>query len=247
MKSAALKVNNLSVTLGSARILDQIGFEVNRGESVGIIGPNGSGKTTLFNALGGFLKRESGQIFLSGREISSLTPNQRAMLGLGRVFQNSGIFRELSLEENLQIALESRDSRFRTFFPAVKLAKSRKLIIENELKKVGLLDKRFEKAGSLSGGQLRLLEIVRTVMFKATVLLLDEPTAGVAPGMKEKVGELISGLSKSGSTILIIEHDLRFIQNLTDRVLVLNQGKIVMDGATNVVRADPQLQQIYFG
>ena len=212
-----------------------------QGEVVGLIGPNGSGKTTLFNVLSGFLKPTHGSIHLRGEDITSVSPAHRARLGIGRVFQNFGIFREMTLEENILVALEALPKEQR------KQLGDLKDVVKGTLDMVGLSHQGKKKAGSLSGGQMRLLEIARTLKSGKELFLLDEPTAGVSPKMTQQVADLIAELKRERKTVLIIEHDLPFISKICDRVLVLDVGEIVLNGAPKEIKHDKKLQEIYFG
>jgi branched-chain amino acid transport system ATP-binding protein len=236
-----LSVDRLSLAIGEQHILKNVSFSVNKGEVVGLIGPNGSGKTTLFNVLSGFLKPTGGSIRFHDEDITAVSPAKRARLGLGRVFQNFGIFREMTLEENILVALEALPSEQR------KGLGSLKEVVQGTLDMVGLREHGKKKAGSLSGGQMRLLEIARTLKAGKELFLLDEPTAGVSPKMTKQVADLIAELKREGKTVLIIEHDLPFISRICDRVLVLDVGELVLSGAPNEIKHDKKLQAIYFG
>ena len=242
-----LKIENLHFSVGETQILNGNDFEVPAGQTLGIIGPNGSGKTTLFNCISGFNYASLGTIKFLDQEITNLPANTRATLGLGRVFQNFGIFKEMSVLENVVIALESQQPLSATFFPWNKQNKTNKELALNYLAEVGLQNKANDKASSLSGGQMRLLEIIRTIAFGAKCFLLDEPTAGVSPKMKDDVGQLILKLQKLKQTVLIIEHDINFIQKFCERIIVLNLGKVVLDDTPEKVRANKMLEEIYFG
>lgn len=236
-----LSVSGLSLTLNGQQILRDVSFEVAAGGVIGLIGPNGSGKTTLFNVLSGFLKPTAGQIVFKGEEVTGLPPSRRAQRGIGRVFQNFGIFREMTLMENVLVALEALPKHDRQKIGS--LAK----VAEETLALVGLAERASEKAGSLSGGQMRLLEIARTLAAKKELFLLDEPTAGVAPKMTADVAKLIHRLKEEGRTVLIIEHDLPFIAKVCDRVLVLDVGAVVLTGTPEEVHRSPKLRALYFG
>ena len=236
-----LTASSLSLTLGSQQILKDVSFSVEEGEVIGLIGPNGSGKTTLFNVLSGFLKPTSGQIQLRGEDITTVPPAKRARKGIGRVFQNFGIFREMTLEENVLVALEALPKEIRQGMGSLKEK------VRATLELVGLQDRAKEKASSLSGGQMRLLEIARTLAAGKELFLLDEPTAGVSPKMTKDVAALIRELKEEGKTVLIIEHDLPFIAKVCDRVLVLDVGSIVISGTPDEVHHNSKLQEIYFG
>lgn len=245
-KAIMLEVSDLHLRVGRSSILNGIDLKIAHGETVGIVGPNGSGKTTLFNCLSGFLEPYRGVVKLNSKDIVAKSPSDRALMGIGRTFQNFGIFKEMTVEENIVTALEARKSFLGRFFscgiPADLRAKSLEL-----LKEVSIEGKLSSRASSLSGGQMRLLEIVRLLAFEAELFLLDEPTAGVSPKMKDDVANLILKLKGQGKTILIIEHDMHFIQRFCDRIIVLESGKVVMDGSPKEVRENPRLQEIYFG
>ncbi len=241
-----LVVNAISCSVAGQKILNQVTFSVPENQTLGIIGPNGSGKTTLFNCLSGFHRLSSGSIQFRNQEISSLSPHKRAHLGVGRVFQNFGIFREMTLFDNVRIALESKAGVLASMLSSSLRTEAKKRA-HAALESVGLYEKRDQLASSLSGGQMRLLEIARTVAADSRLILLDEPTAGVSPIMKQEVGEQISKLKTLGCTALIIEHDIGFIQRFCDRVIVLNEGEIMLDGTPEQVRNDPELERLYFG
>ncbi len=242
-----LVLSNVSLSISGLEILKDISLVVGEGETVGIIGPNGSGKTTLFNCLSGFHLASKGSLSFRGENITSLKPSDRARRGIGRVFQSPGIFREMTVLENMVTAIEGRYPLFRTFVPWANIHSSIKGEAMSLLREVTLESKALHKAASLSGGQLRLLEIVRALGFGAELLLLDEPTAGVSPKMKEQVSTLIERLRSMGKTIIAIEHDIEFIQLFCERIVVLDSGRVVMDGSPSEIRKSSQLQEIYFG
>ena len=242
-----LKVDDLYFRIGETKILNGITMSINKGETVGIIGPNGSGKTTLFNCISGFNIPQSGSITFRDKNVTRIAPHFRAKLGMGRVFQNFGIFKEMTVRENILTALESGNSIWASFLPWSKGHRKNLAVVNEYLEEVGIEEKAADKAGSLSGGQMRLLEIIRTLAFGAELFLLDEPTAGVSPKMKDDVAALIRKLQKLEKTVLVIEHDINFIQKFCDRIVVLDVGQVVMDDTPDKVRNDKMLQDIYFG
>lgn len=242
-----LKVKNLKFRIDGLNILRGVNCKIEKGEVVGVIGPNGSGKTTFFNCLSGFNMNVEGSIEYKEEEIVKLEPHVRSRKGIGRVFQNFGIFREMTLIENILTALEARDPIIKGLFPWSKRTKEYEKIAMEILTEVNLQHMAHQKAEKLSGGQMRLLEIIRGVAFGAELFMLDEPTAGVSPRMKDEVSSQIRKLADRGHTILIIEHDIHFIEQLCDRILVMNEGEIVLDGSPQEVRGDTRLQEIYFG
>lgn len=244
---ALLQVDSVRAKLAKSVILQGASLAVRTGEFVGVIGPNGSGKTTFFNVLSGFVPMYSGRVQLRGQSIGEFPPYQRARLGLGRVFQNSGVFREMTVLENMLTAIESREGLWRSILPWSKHSRRYRDEIARSLEQVGLLRHIKSPASSLSGGQLRLLEIARTLAGGAQVLLLDEPTAGVSPRMKEELASVLRALKQDGKTALIIEHDINFIEQIVDRIAVFDSGRVVLEGTPREVQQSPTLQEIYFG
>jgi branched-chain amino acid transport system ATP-binding protein len=242
-----LTVSDIHLRIGDAHILNGVSFEAAPGDAIGIIGPNGSGKTTLFNCLSGFVHPYRGKISFLDQDITHLAPYVRAELGIGRVFQSFGIFREMTVLDNLVVALEARAGMWRTFLPWSPTSRAIRAKAKEFLAQVKLDGKANDRAGMLSGGQMRLLEIVRALAFGAEVFLLDEPTAGVSPKMKDEVAALISHVQALGKTTLIIEHDINFVQSFSKRVLVLDQGRVILDDTPDNVRRNELLQEIYFG
>jgi branched-chain amino acid transport system ATP-binding protein len=245
MQSVALEVDSLCCKFGSRTILTELSFAVQRGETLGIVGPNGSGKTTLFNCISGFVQQAHGRIILDGVDISLEPPFSRARAGLGRVFQNPGIFRELTVRENLQLALERDTSLWRSVFRKPTSLNAEH--ISQLLDEIALTQSLDMSASQLSGGQMRLLEIARALLFGSQLLLLDEPTAGVAPILKKEVGKLIRRLQSENKTLIIIEHDMRFISEFCDRIIVLDSGAIALEGTPQELRESAKLKEIYLG
>jgi branched-chain amino acid transport system ATP-binding protein len=242
-----LQLDSVNVSFQKSQVLNGVSLAVEKGETVGIIGPNGSGKTTLFNCISGFVTPTAGSISLKGRDVTAETPDERARHGLGRVFQNFGIFKEMTLLENMLVALEARGSLLNLVWPWNSNSKQSYATAMKALEEIQLASHASKKAGSLSGGQMRLLEIVRVLATGADCLLLDEPTAGVSPRMKEEVAEFIAKLQDMGKTVLVIEHDINFIQKFCKRIVVLESGKVVLDDTPERVCADERLQEVYFG
>ena len=246
MTDSILKTQDLKVAFGETKILQGISIDFEKGSTTGIIGPNGSGKTTFFNAISGFVP-STGKITFQDKEVQNLPPEKRARLGFGRVFQNTGIFKTLTVQENIQIALEAKMPLLSSLHPFSKVAKDAKENSLQFLEMVSLSQKAKDKAASLSGGQMRLLEIARTIALGAEIILLDEPTAGVSPKMKEDLVVLIRRLQDLGKTILVIEHDIDFIYSFCNRIVVLESGTVFLDGRPEEVIKDDRLKEIYLG
>ena len=248
MSKPVLSLENLHVQIGQRMILQDISFDVHPGEVVGIIGPNGCGKTTLLNAISGFLPVDTGTISVNGTDIMDMPAHRRSALGVSRGFQHVGVFREMTLEENLMMAVERTEKYPWWWMLSSEYRAKMSRSVDAALEAVGLLPHKKSHAGVLSGGQLRLLELARLKIMPGNLLLIDEPTAGVAPILRDNLSKLIKRLSKDhGRTVVIIEHDLRFLFDLAERIIVLVDGQKYLEGSPDEVRKDPRLQKIYFG
>jgi len=242
-----IQIENLHVQIGKQMILHNISFDVKEKEIVGIIGPNGCGKTTLLNTISGFMPVDTGTIAINGEDAMDMSPHERSQLGVGRSFQHAGIFRDLTVEENIIMGVETQKE-----FPwwwkfSKKYRKKMDVIVDKALEEVNLSSHKYSQAGLLSGGQVRLLELARLKLFTGNILLIDEPTAGVAPALRDELARMIKYLNKHGFTIMIVEHDLKFLFNLVDRVVVLVDGEKYMEGTPQEIKNDKRLQEIYFG
>ena len=243
-----ISIENLHVKFGKQMILEKISLAVKPGEIVGIVGPNGCGKTTLLNAISGFVPVDSGNINFDGQDIMDLPANKRAGLGIGRSFQHAGIFKDLSVEDNIIIGAEIAGKYPWWWMFSPDYRKKMDRIVSKSLEEVNLANHRKSLAGILSGGQIRLLELARLELFQGKLLLIDEPTAGVAPGLRQQLAQIIKTLNKEhGFTIMIIEHDLKFLFDLVDKVVVLVDGQKYMEGKPEEIQGDKRLQEIYFG
>jgi len=243
-----LKVEDLSVQFGLRTVLNSVDFEIQPGEIVGVIGPNGCGKTTLLNTLSGFVPSRSGSILFQDEDITHLPSFKRAALGLGRSFQSAGVFKEMTLEENLMLTVEASENLPMWWRFSRKEKDRVDKIIDKQLKSMDLLGHKHSLAGVLSGGQLRLLEMLKLKIAGGELLLIDEPTAGVAPVMRNMLSEAIRELHKAKKrSIVIVEHDLKFLFNLVDRVIVLVEGEVYMEGKPKDLIDDPKLKKVYFG
>lgn len=243
-----LKVEDLSVQFGLRTVLNSVDFELQPGEIVGVIGPNGCGKTTLLNTLSGFVPSRTGSIIFQDEDITNLASFKRAGLGLGRSFQAAGVFKEMTLEENLMLTVEASENLPMWWRFSRKEKDRVDKIIDKQLKSMDLLGHKHSLAGVLSGGQLRLLEMLKLKIAGGDLLLIDEPTAGVAPVMRNMLSEAIRELHKSKKrSIVIVEHDLKFLFDLVDRVIVLVEGEVYMEGKPKDLINDPKLKKVYFG
>lgn len=248
MSKNVLSVENLHVQIGARMILQDVSFEVREGEVVGIIGPNGCGKTTLLNAISGFLPVDTGIISVNGRDVMDLPAHARARMGIARGFQHSGVFHQMSVEENLMMAVERAQRYPLWWMLSGEYRRKMSAIVGSALEEVGLLPHKKSLAGVLSGGELRLLELARLKILPGNLLLMDEPTAGVAPLLRDTLAAMIRKLSKEhGRTVVIVEHNLPFLFDLAERIIVLVDGQKHLEGTPKEVRGDERLKKVYFG
>jgi branched-chain amino acid transport system ATP-binding protein len=242
---AILKASNLSKRFGGLAAVDDISFEVAPLGVTSIIGPNGAGKSTLFNLLSGTFKPDSGSVLLNDQNVTRMNPEERLFSGMARSFQITNLFFDLTVIDNLRIASQALQPRSYLYLPLTKcelaLARADELLVE-----FGLLDARNQLAGALSHGQQRRLEIAVTLATRPKLLLLDEPTQGMSQGDTQETAELIKQLG-SKITILLIEHDVDLVMDLSKEVIVMAQGKKLAEGSPHEVRSNPLVQAAYFG
>lgn len=254
--SVLLKVERLSKAFGGLMALTDISFEVHEGELCGLIGPNGAGKTTLFNIISGIYTPSSGTITLPSNKvklISGLAPYKITQLGLARTFQNIRLFKDMSVLDNIKVAMHSqiKTSLFDALLRTPKYFKE-EARIETEalsfLKSVGLDHLAQSKASSLPYGKQRQLEIARALATNATVLLLDEPAAGMNPQETEALAQFIKTIhQKRGLTLLLIEHDMSLIMSITSRIIVLDYGKVIANDTPENIKNNPRVIEAYLG
>lgn len=247
-----LEVRGISIAFGGLRALDGVGFTVDPGEVLAIIGPNGAGKTTLFNVVTGLYRPQAGEVRLAGREVTSLPPHLLAARGLARTFQNLQIFFRMSALENAMVGRHLKERR-RLWaellgLPAVlrENRESRERALEL-LAFVGLADRAEEPASSLPYGALKRLEIARALACEPAVLMLDEPAAGCNPVETEEIDRLIALVARRGVAVVLVEHDMKLVMRISDRVLVLEQGRVLTEGTPEQVRSDPRVIEAYLG
>ena len=244
----ALSVEDLSLSIGGAKILDGVSLSVNENETLGIIGPNGAGKTTFFNLLSGLRTPTRGSIHLGDRDITKLSIEQRAQLGISRTFQTSSIFPNLNLLENVRIAAQAK---LGGSFNITRNAYSFKDSVEMAeacLAQVGLRDKSYLFAQTLSHGDKRRLEIAIVLASDAHIILLDEPMAGMSVEHVPELVEIIKGLARTHhKTVLIVEHHMDVVLGLADRIAVLNFGELLICDRPEKVTANPIVQNAYLG
>ena len=252
-EEVVLSVSSLSKSFGGLHAVRGVDFEVEKGAIVGLIGPNGAGKTTTFNMIAGELAPSTGTVKLLGEDITGQRTDELYHKGLMRTFQLSHEYARMTSLENLAVAapMQTGESIWSSWFASAKTRQREAEVIElarETLEFLGLTHVGDELAGNLSGGQKKLLEIGRTMMNDSKVVLLDEPGAGVNPTLMRKVAEMIEQLNQErGYTFCIIEHDMDMIARLCDKVIVLAEGQVLMQGNMDEVRNDERVIDAYFG
>jgi branched-chain amino acid transport system ATP-binding protein len=243
-----LRVENVSKHFGSLIAVNDISMTVEPGELRAIIGPNGAGKTTFFNLITGFFTPTSGRIMFDGHDISRLLPARRVWLGMARTFQVTEVFPELSVRENLRIPIEVASGlRLRPWLSGPDDLKIRARVAEL-LDMGGLTGKAERQVGELSHGDQRATEIMMALALNPRLLLLDEPTAGMGDQETYDITQLIRRLHKEAKlTIVLIEHDMRVVFHLADRIMVLDQGKFLAEGTPPEIAANQAVQTAYLG
>ena len=246
MAEPLLRIESLCKSFGAVNACRDISLNVHDGEIHALIGPNGAGKTTLLNQIAGDLSPDSGQIFLSGQEITHLSLHRRASLGLARSYQITSVFPNLSVEENMLLAIQAHHGHSFHFWR--RGLKNPQLLAElgPALATVGLGKRAGDLAGTLSHGEKKQLEVGMALACKPKLLLLDEPMAGMGPGGTKELSGLIRKL-KQEMTILLVEHDMEAIFSLADRITVLVYGEIVATGSVDEIRSNPAVRQAYLG
>ena len=248
-----LLVNNLCMRFGGLLAVNNVALMLNEGEIVSLIGPNGAGKTTVFNCLTGFYRPSSGSIKLRDRELAGLAGQQIARMGVVRTFQHVRLFKEMTVVENLLVAQHQhlKSGVFAGLLKTPTFRRAEADALERAavwLDRVGLLEFANRQAGNLAYGQQRRLEIARCMVTRPELLMLDEPAAGLNPKETDELNELIADLRIHHQvSVLLIEHDMKLVMDISDRIYVVNQGTPLAQGSPEEVRNNPDVIRAYLG
>jgi len=242
----ALKLSAASRHFGALKAVDDVSLQVPVGARHAIIGPNGAGKSTLFALISGELALSSGRVALMGADVSSWSAHRRALTGLGRTYQITNVLLGLSIEQNLLLAMRGKSPLKYSLFGSSHPASQESKRIDYLLELCGIAEHRQDAASAISYGRQRQLELAIALASDPKVLLLDEPAAGLSPAERGPMAAIIRGLSQE-LTVMLIEHDMELALGLADFVTVLHHGKVLAEGTPDQVRANEQVQGVYFG
>ncbi len=243
-----LKIKNIVKRFGGITALDKCSFDVKKGKITALVGPNGSGKTTLFNIISGVLKPDSGKVLFVDKDIVGMKPHDISNRGISRSFQEIRLFDNLTVRENLVLATDNKDTNLlKSILNQNKLTEKQFQAIERILLDLSLKEKENESAKKLSFGQKKLLELARALINPHKMIMLDEPVSGVNPTIKSKIRQILLNLKKQKETILLIEHDMHFVLNIADWVVVLDEGKIIAKGKPTKIKKDKMVTEAYLG
>lgn len=246
-----LRATDLRVSYGAFEVIKGVSLTVEKDGALAIIGPNGAGKSTLFKALTGEIVCSAGQVLFQGRDVTALPANERTIAGMGRTFQVSRVFLELTAIENIIVALESRarakGERPRRWWRA---APEPELVREADalLHQLNIAHLRNEVAATISHGDKKRLELALALALEPTILMLDEPTAGMAPADRKRIVDLILAIRRDkGVSVVVTEHDMDVIFSISDQVIVLNYGEVIASGSADEIRDCPTVREVYLG
>jgi len=247
-----LEIRNLNLSFGGLHAVNDVSFSVCRNKIKAVIGPNGAGKTTLFNLISGMLKPDSGSIYFMERPIHQLPSFRIASGGISRTFQNIKLFSNMTVLENVKVGMHVKTgSGFFSGMLKLPSALKEEKIIEQKsmelLKNLGLGDLVYQNAGNLAFGKQRIVEFARALSSEPDLIMLDEPAAGLNIYETAELSDIISGIREKGVTVLIIEHDMSLIMDISDEIVVLSSGSKIAEGMPRDIQSNPEVINIYLG
>ncbi len=240
-----LETKGLTKRFGGLTAVDNVNFQVAKGELRAVIGPNGAGKTTFFNLIAGRLPPTQGKIWFKGEDITHIPPYRVPQKGIGRSYQITNIFPKLPVFENVRLAAQAVEVTYNFWTNAISMDDINERVVEI-LEKLNLIDHRDVRAANLPHGLQRHLEIGIALASKPELLLLDEPTAGMTQEETQRMMELIEKIAE-GLTIVVVEHDMKFVMSISKRITVLHEGKVLAEGAPEEIRKNEDVQRVYLG
>lgn len=244
--TAALELQGLSKQFGQLKVTQNVDLRLEKGVRHALIGPNGAGKSTLVHQITGLLEPSKGRVLLNGADITGLSPEKRVKLGLARTFQINSLFNRLTVAENMGLALSAREGRDGRLFSSITQSPALMEEAAELLRSLGLLDLADKVISDLAYGQRRLIEIALALALKPSVLLLDEPVAGVPSTEGARLFDLLERLPQEVA-VLVIEHDMDLVFRFAQRITVLVEGAVLVEGTVKEVRSDPRVRAVYLG
>ena len=246
---SVLEFSSVDKSFGGLKVIDDVSFSINKGSRSALIGPNGAGKTTVFNLLSGIYEVDSGKVILDGKDITKVPARNRINLGMSRSFQNIRLMPHLSTVENVMLGQHHLAGTFAEIFSPLRLLSRRTWIeqAERALLDAGLEIYPGQVVSELPYGIQKRIEVVHALMSNPKLLLLDEPAAGLNAVETKELQKLLENVSESGTTLLVVEHDMNFVRNLCQSVVVRNFGKKIFEGTPDEVAKDPQVLEAYLG
>jgi len=247
-----LNIDHVTMIFGGLTANNDVSASIEKGEIFGLIGPNGAGKTTLFNVVSGFYKPASGKVVFEGEEIQGLSSDKIAYKGIARTYQNINLFKKMTVLENVMVGCHTQTTAglFDAVFSTAKAKEEKKdsLVVCHEALRFMKIDHLSNSvAGSLPYGEQRRLEIARALVSRPKLLLLDEPAAGMNLTEKDELAETILRIRDSGYTVFLVEHHMRLVMSICDRICVLNHGEKIAEGTPNEIQSNPEVIKAYLG
>jgi len=243
-----LKIQNLTKKFGGVSAVNDCSFEIETGKITALIGPNGSGKTTIFNLISGIIKPDQGNIFLDGKGLINFSVDQISNFGISRLFQQSRLFKNLTVKNNLLLAIDNEDTKlWKNILGMNRTNQKKEKLIDEILIKLDILKIKNYVANELSFGQKRLVELARTILNPHRFLILDEPAAGVNQKTRQMIIKFLLELKKNGDTIFLIEHDMSFTLSIADCIIVMDAGKIIAEGQPEEIKNNKKVLEAYLG